>query len=167
MPTSFVHVSLWQHYKAPQVLEMNSYDPSVFKAMKKSLEGPQLHSATCIWKQPGPLTPVPCYKRKFRNIVTDASLMNMYYFCNKHSNKYSYCSSVAKSCPTLTPRTAARRSSLSFTISQNSPKLMATQSMIPFNHLILCRPLLLPSILPNIRVFSNESGGRVLELQHQ
>ena len=146
---------------------MNSYEPSVFEAMKKSLEEPKLHSATCVWKQPGPLTPVPCYKKKFRNIVTDASIMNMYYFCNKHSNKYGYCSSVAKLCPILTPWTAACQSSLSFTISQNLLKLMAIESMIPFNHLILCRPLLLPSILPNIRVFSNESCGRVLELQHQ
>ena len=48
---------------------------------------------------------------------------------------------------------------LSFTISQNLLKLMSIESVIPSNHLILCRPLLLlPSIFPTIRVFSNESA---------
>ena len=47
---------------------------------------------------------------------------------------------------------------LSFTISQSMLKFISTESMIPSNHLILCHPLLfLPSIFPNIRVFSNES----------
>ena len=61
-------------------------------------------------------------------------------------------SSVAQSCPTLS--TAACQSSLSFTISWSLLNLMSIQSMVPSNHLILCRPLLLlPSIFPNIRVF--------------
>ena len=56
-----------------------------------------------------------------------------------------------------TPWTTAQQSSLSFTISQSLLKLMSIKSMTPSNHLILCRPLLLPpSIFPNIRVFSNE-----------
>ena len=57
------------------------------------------------------------------------------------------------------PRTAARQASLSFTISQSLFKLMSIESVMPSNHLILCRPfLLLPSIFPSIRVlFSNES----------
>ena len=58
----------------------------------------------------------------------------------------------------VTPRTAARQASLSFTISWSLLKLMYIQSMMPTNHLILCRPLLLPSIFTSIRVFSNESG---------
>ena len=58
----------------------------------------------------------------------------------------------------VTPWTAARQASLSFTISQSLLKLMSIESMMPSNHLILCRPLLfLPSIFPSIRVFSNES----------
>ena len=57
-----------------------------------------------------------------------------------------------------TPRTAARQTSLSITNSQSLLKLMSIESVMPSNHLILCRPLrLLPSILPSIRVFSNES----------
>ena len=54
--------------------------------------------------------------------------------------------------------TAAHQASLTFTISQSLLKLMSIESVMPSNHLILCHPhLLLPSIFPSIRVFSNES----------
>ena len=54
--------------------------------------------------------------------------------------------------------TAAYQASLSFTISWSLLKIMSIESMMPSNHLILCRPLLLPpSIMPIIRVFSSES----------
>ena len=54
--------------------------------------------------------------------------------------------------------TAARQASLSITNSQSLLKLMSIELVMPSNHLILCRPLLLlPSIFPSIRVFSNES----------
>ena len=57
----------------------------------------------------------------------------------------------------VTPWTAARQAFLSFTISQSLFKLMSLVSVMPSNHLILCHPLLLlPSISPMIRVFSNE-----------
>ena len=56
-----------------------------------------------------------------------------------------------------TPWTAARQASLSITSSRGSPKLMSIESVMPSNHLILCHPLLLPSIFPSITVFSNES----------
>ena len=59
----------------------------------------------------------------------------------------------------VTPWTAAHQASLPFTISQSLLKLMSIESMMPSNHLILCRPLLLlPSIFPSISVFSNESA---------
>ena len=58
----------------------------------------------------------------------------------------------------VTPWTATLQASLSFTISQNLLKLVSAESVMTSNHLILCRPLLLlPSIFPSIRVFSNES----------
>ena len=57
----------------------------------------------------------------------------------------------------MTPWTAACQALLSFTISQSLFKLMSIESVVPSNHLILCRPLFLPSIFPSIRVFSNES----------
>ena len=61
-----------------------------------------------------------------------------------------------------TPWTAARQASLSITSSRSLLKLMSTESVMPSNHLILCRPLLLlPSIFPSIRVFSNESVLRI------
>ena len=57
-----------------------------------------------------------------------------------------------------TPWAAARQASLSITSSWSLLKLMSIESVMPFNHLILCRPLLLlPSIFPRIRVFSHES----------
>ena len=70
-----------------------------------------------------------------------------------------YCS-VAKSCPTLCkPWTAVRQASLSFTVSWSLLKLRSIESVMPSHHLILCRPLLLlPSVFPRIRVFSNESA---------
>ena len=58
-----------------------------------------------------------------------------------------------------TPWIAARQASLSITNTQNLLKLMFIESVMPSSHLILCRPLLLlPSIFPSIRVFSNESA---------
>ena len=57
------------------------------------------------------------------------------------------------------PWTVARQASLPFTVSQSLLKLMSIESVMQFNCLILCRPLLLlPSIFPSIRVFSNESA---------
>ena len=78
-------------------------------------------------------------------------------------------------CLTLwTAWTIARQASLSLTISQSLPKFMSFDSVMASNHLILCHPLLLPSIFPSIRVISNESAlrirwSKVLEpqLQHQ
>ena len=61
-----------------------------------------------------------------------------------------------------TPWTAACQAYLSITHSQSLFKLMSIKSVMPSNHLILCRPLLLPpSIFPSIRVFSNESVLRI------
>ena len=65
----------------------------------------------------------------------------------------------------VTPWAAAHQASWSFTISWSPLKLMSIESEMPYNHLILCCPLLLlPSIFPSIRLFSNEmvleSGGQ-------
>ena len=58
----------------------------------------------------------------------------------------------------VTPWTTAHQASLSFTISQSSIKFMSLESVMPSNLLIFCHPLLLlPSVFPGIRVFSNES----------
>ena len=55
------------------------------------------------------------------------------------------------------PRTAGHQASLSITNSQSLLKFMSIESVMPSNHFILCHPLLLSSIFPSIRVFSNES----------
>ena len=78
-------------------------------------------------------------------------------------DSYALCTSVSVqslSCVWVfaTLWTAACQASLSITNSRSSPKFMSIESVMPSNHLILCRPLLLlPSIFPSIRVFSNES----------
>ena len=73
-----------------------------------------------------------------------------------------YCQSVQALSPVLlfaTPWTTAPQASLSIPNSQSLLKLMSIESVMPSNCLILCRPLLLlPSIFPSIRVFSNESA---------
>ena len=79
--------------------------------------------------------------------------------CNSY--KYQFSSVQSLSCVRVfaTPWTAARQAFLSITKSQSSLKLMSIESVMPSNHLILCCPLLLlPSIFPSIRVFSNESA---------
>ena len=62
----------------------------------------------------------------------------------------------------MTLWTAARQASQSFTISQSLLELLSVESVMPSNHFIVCHPLLLlPSIFPSIRVFSNESALRI------
>ena len=74
--------------------------------------------------------------------------------------------SVQFSCSVLsdsaTPRTATHQTSLSITNCRSPPKSMSNELVMPSNHLILCCPLLLlPSIFPSIRIFSNESALRI------
>ena len=83
-------------------------------------------------------------------------------------------SSVTLSCLFATPWTVACQASLSITNSWRLLKLMSIELVMPFNHLVLCHPLLLPSVFPSIRVFSNEPVLRIkvakaleLQLQHQ
>ena len=73
------------------------------------------------------------------------------------------CCSVTQECPPLwDPWTVARQASLSFMVSQSLLELMSIESVMPSTHLILYRPLLLlPSIFPSIRVFSNKSALRI------
>ena len=74
----------------------------------------------------------------------------------KHSTSVQLSFSVVSN--SVTPWTATCQASLPITNSWNLLKLMPIESVMPFNHLILCHPfLLLPSTFPNIRVFANES----------
>ena len=77
----------------------------------------------------------------------------------QHWRSYSQffcCCSVAKRCPALCDMDSSPPASLSFTISQSLLKLMSIKSVMPANHFTFCHPLLLTSIFPSIRVFSNE-----------
>ena len=78
------------------------------------------------------------------------------------------CCSVTKSQRLFeTPWTAAHQTSLSFTISRSLLKLLSLESVMPSNHLILCRALLLlPSIFPSIRVLPSESALRIRWLKY-
>ena len=88
-------------------------------------------------------------------------------WATRDGKQFSYCYSVQFShsivSESLRPHELQpRQAFLSITSSQNLPKLMSTESVMPSNHLILCHPfLLLPSLFPNIRVFSNESAPRI------
>ena len=74
-------------------------------------------------------------------------------------NQFSSVQSLRRVQLFATPETAALQASLSITNSQSPPKPMSVELVMPSNHLILCRPLLLlPSIFPSIKVFSNESA---------
>ena len=74
------------------------------------------------------------------------------------THQFSPVQSLSRTRLFVTPWNAAPWASLSITNSQSLLKLMSIESVMPFNHLILCCPLLiLPSVFPNIRVFSNKS----------
>ena len=91
-------------------------------------------------------------KAKFHNLHLEELIIVS---CN---SKFSSVQSLNHGWLFATPWTAARQASLSITNSRSLLKLMSIELVMPFNHLILYRPLLfLPSIFPSIRVFSNES----------
>ena len=84
------------------------------------------------------------------------NLVLIIFLVNKHS--FSSVQSLSHVQLFATPWTVAHQASLSITNSQSLLKLMSIESVMPSNHLILCRPLLLPpSVFPSIRVFSRES----------
>ena len=88
----------------------------------------------------------------------------LYQLSYQGSPTYSFSSvqSLSRVCLFATPWTAARQPFLSITNSRSLLKLIFIESVMPSNHLVLCHPLLLlPSILPSIRVFSNELALRI------
>ena len=101
-------------------------------------------------------------------------ILEYYLFIISSSAQFSSVQSLSSVRIFVTPWIPARQASLFITISQSSLRLMSVESVMPSSHLILCCPLLLlPPILPSIRVFSNESTLRMrwpkyleLQLQH-
>ena len=99
----------------------------------------------------------------FRAIESKGWKKGTYYAITKQKNigiiVLSSVQSLSRFWQFVTPWTAAYQVSLSITNSWSPPRLMSIESVMPSNYLILCRPLLLlPSIFPSIRVFSNESA---------
>ena len=93
--------------------------------------------------------------------VCELYYLNKIFFFKResYSPQFSSVQSLSRVWLFMTPWIAARQASLSITNSQSSPKLMWIESVMPSSHLILCCPLLLlPPVLPSIRVFSNESA---------
>ena len=91
-------------------------------------------------------------------IIEDLILFLFCSSCYIHFEPFSSVQLLSRVWLLVTPWTAARQASLSITNSWSPPKPMSIKLVMPSNHLILCRPLLLlPSIFPSIRVFSNES----------
>ena len=94
----------------------------------------------------------------FLFLVIFSITFSFYSYCRNEVHNAFVVQSLSHVQLFTTPWTAAHQASLSFTISQSLFKFMSIQSLMPSNHLILCHPLLLPSIFPSIRVFSNESA---------
>ena len=95
-----------------------------------------------------------------RHLSGRTIIINSIHFCNLYYNSVQISRSVVSD--SATQWTAVHQASLCITNSQSLLKLMSIEWVMPSNHLILCRPLLLPpSIFPSIRVFSNESVLRI------
>ena len=115
------------------------------------------------------LKPTGFPKHYYRNLQMAKSVFSSvkkpcFFLCVWHNScgvDVQFSSVQSLSCIQLfmTPWTTACQASLSITNSQSLPKLMSIELVMPSNHLIRCHPLLLlPSIFPSIRVFSNESA---------
>ena len=107
------------------------------------------------------------YRHTFYYTSVYYTLQILHFFPPQIESLWQPCSSksvvvLLPSCVWLfvTPETSAYQASLSLTISWSLPKFMSSESVMPSNHLILCRPLLLlPLIFPSIRVFSSDPSG--------
>ena len=94
--------------------------------------------------------------------MSDKGYVNGYLTKDFTATRFTVVQSLSRVQLFATPWTAAHQASLSITVSQDLLKLMSIELVMPSNHLTLCHPLLLlPSIFPRIRVFSNELALRI------
>ena len=132
-------------------------------------EGVSISAQVCLQAGPGmlqcawynkvsrmPLTLQLVARQEFPHLYTKQDFSHM--STSLRLFFFFYCFSVAQSCPTLfNPMDCSRPGFPVLHHLPELPKLMCTESVMASNHLILCRPLLLvPSMLPSIRVFSNK-----------
>ena len=102
---------------------------------------------------------IPFYGWVISRCIYMYHIIFIHSFLNECSSSVQLSSSLSRVQLFPTPWTAARQASLSISNSWSPPKLVSIESVMPSNHLILCHPLLLlPSIIPSIRVFSSESA---------
>ena len=150
--------------------ESFSPSPSAFVQTELAVEG-QAHSAGSETAGKGTVRLYLCFVNRF---ICTTFLHSTYKWCHMIRVFLWFASlSMIVSSPSTsllvlqslsrvwlfdTPRTAARQASLSITNSWSLLKVQSIELVMPSNHLFLCRPLLLPSMFPNIRVFSNESA---------
>ena len=120
---------------------------------KSCPHGQQAARLLCPWDFPSKNTGVGCDFLLQGIFLTQGSMQGLLNLLHWFSSVQSF--SCVQHFPT--PWTAAGQASLSITSFRSLLKLMSIELVMPSNHLILCHPLLLPSIFPNIRVFSNES----------
>ena len=103
-----------------------------------------------------------CKRRKIPLSELSNLLLQPSKLLKANKNGISSVNSLSRVQLFVTPWTAAHQASLSITNSHSLLKLMSIESVMPSNHFILCHPLLLlPSVFPSIRVFSNESVLRI------
>ena len=140
--------------------------------MENSMVAPQkLKNRISIWSSnstSGYICPPKLKARSWGDICTPIFIVALFTIVKTWKprcpsvNESSSVQSLSRVWLLATPWTTARQASLSITNFQSLPKLMSIESVMPSNHLILCHPLLfLPSIFPNIRVFSNASALRI------
>ena len=117
------------------------------------------HSSILAWRIPWTEEPGSLLSMRLQSDTTEQLSLSYFHICSVQF------SSVAQSCLTLcNPMNCSMpgQTSLSITNSRSLLKLRSIELVMPSHHCILCRPLLLlPSIFPNIRVFSNESALRI------
>ena len=112
------------------------------------------HSSTLAWRIPWIEEPGDLQSLGLQRVGHDRLTLSHF----KGPPRFNQIPAVMDKAEQFQPWTAAHQASLSITNSQNFLKLMFIKSLMLFNNLILCWPLLLPhSIFPSIRVFSNES----------
>ena len=118
------------------------------------------HSSTLAWKIPWTEKPGRLQSTGSQRVGHDWA-SSLHYYWVLCPFQFSSVQSLSWVRLFVTAWTAAHQGSLSITNSQSLLKLMSIESVMPSSHLILCLLLLLPSILPSIRVFSNESTLRI------
>ena len=139
------HPFLWDHTEFSAEAE----------ALQVMLTLLQIASAACTASRSAHFSYKGARDRYFRLCRTVSVITTQFFH---YVQKYHVVIVQSLSCVWIfaTPWTAACQASLSFTVSWSLLKFMSVELVMPFNHLILCHPLLLASVFPSIRVFSNE-----------